>query len=85
MWFGEPHPFPGRGSPARLSASEQQSYEGWSCRSLNLTSADSKNKGFEFELKVSINIGGSWNSDTDGAKAPEVLRAADVLTESVWH
>ena len=26
--FGEPHPFPERGSPTRLSASEQQSYEG---------------------------------------------------------
>jgi len=32
MWFGEPHPFPERGSPTGLSASEQQSYEGWSCR-----------------------------------------------------
>jgi len=32
MWFGEPHPFPVRGSPTRLSASAQQSYEGWSCR-----------------------------------------------------
>jgi len=32
MWFGEPHPFPERGSPTRLSASGQQSYEGWSCR-----------------------------------------------------
>ena len=34
MWFGEPHPFPERGSPTRLSASGQQSYEGWSCRLL---------------------------------------------------
>jgi len=32
MWFGEPHPFPEGGSPTRLSASGQQSYEGWSCR-----------------------------------------------------
>ena len=32
MWFGEPHPFPERGSPTRLSASGQRSYEGWSCR-----------------------------------------------------
>ena len=32
MWFGEPHPFPERGSPTRLSASGQQSYKGWSCR-----------------------------------------------------
>ena len=32
MWFGEPHPFPERGSPTRLSALGQQSYEGWSCR-----------------------------------------------------
>ena len=32
MWFGEPHPFPERGSPTGLSASGQQSYEGWSCR-----------------------------------------------------
>jgi len=32
MWFGEPHPFPERESPTRLSASGQQSYEGWSCR-----------------------------------------------------
>jgi len=32
MWFGEPNPFPRRGSPTRLSASGQQSYEGWSCR-----------------------------------------------------
>ena len=32
MRFGEPHPFPKRGSPTRLSASGQQSYEGWSCR-----------------------------------------------------
>jgi len=32
MWFGEPHPFPERGSPTRLSASGQESYEGWSCR-----------------------------------------------------
>jgi len=31
MWFGEPHPFPVRGSPTRLSTSEQQRYEGWSC------------------------------------------------------
>jgi hypothetical protein len=43
-----------------------------------MTSADSKNKGFEFELKVSINSGGSGNSDTDGANATEVLRAADM-------
>ena len=35
MWFGEPHPFPERGSPARLRASGQQSYEGWSCRVLS--------------------------------------------------
>ena len=34
MWFGEPHPFPERGSPTRLSASGQQGYEGWSCRIL---------------------------------------------------
>jgi len=27
MWFGEPHSFPGRRSPTRLSASGQQSYE----------------------------------------------------------
>jgi hypothetical protein len=32
MWFGEPHPFPARGSPTRLSKSGQQSYTGWSCR-----------------------------------------------------
>ena len=32
MWFGEPHPFPERGSPTGLSTSGQQSYEGWSCR-----------------------------------------------------
>ena len=32
MWFGEPHPFPERGSPTILSASGQQSYKGWSCR-----------------------------------------------------
>jgi len=32
MWFGEPHPFPERGSPTGLSASEQRSYKGWSCR-----------------------------------------------------
>jgi len=31
MWFGEPHPFPERGLPTRLSASGQQSYDGWSC------------------------------------------------------
>jgi len=30
MWFGEPHPFPERGSPTGLSATGQQSYEGWS-------------------------------------------------------
>ena len=35
MWFGEPHPFPKRGSPTRLSVSGQQSYEGWSCRVRN--------------------------------------------------
>jgi len=29
MCFGEPHPFPERGSPTRLSASGKQSYEGW--------------------------------------------------------
>ena len=29
MWFGEPRPFPERGSPTRLSTSWQQSYEGW--------------------------------------------------------
>ena len=34
MWFGEPHPFPERGSPTRLRASGQQSYEGRSCRTL---------------------------------------------------
>ena len=28
MWFDEPHPFPERGSPTRLGASGQQSYEG---------------------------------------------------------
>ena len=28
MWFGEPHPFPERGSPTRLGAWGQQSYEG---------------------------------------------------------
>jgi len=32
MSFGEPHPFPERGSPTRLSESGQQSYEGRSCR-----------------------------------------------------
>jgi len=32
MRFGEPHPFPVSGSPTGLSASGQQSYEGWSCR-----------------------------------------------------
>jgi len=32
MSFGEPHPFPERGSPTRLSTSGRQSYEGWSCR-----------------------------------------------------
>ena len=32
MWFGEPHPFPERGSPTELSTSGQQSYEGWSYR-----------------------------------------------------
>jgi len=32
MWFAEPHPFPEGGSPTRLNASGQQSYEGWSCR-----------------------------------------------------
>ena len=31
MWFGEPHPFPERGSPTRLSVSGQQNYKGWSC------------------------------------------------------
>jgi len=35
MWFAEPHPFPERGSPTRLSASGQQSYEGWSYRKHN--------------------------------------------------
>jgi len=29
---GEPHPFPVRGSPTRVSASGQQIYEGWSNR-----------------------------------------------------
>jgi hypothetical protein len=33
MWFGEPHPFPERGSPTLLSTSGQQRYEGWWCRS----------------------------------------------------
>jgi hypothetical protein len=32
MWFGEPHPFPERGSPTILSASGQKRYKGWSCR-----------------------------------------------------
>ena len=32
MWFGEPHPFPERESPIRLSMLEQQSYKRWSCR-----------------------------------------------------
>ena len=32
MWFGEPHPFPERGSPTGLGVWRQQSYEGWSCR-----------------------------------------------------
>ena len=31
MWFGESHPFHERGSPAILSTSGQQRYEGWSC------------------------------------------------------
>ena len=35
MCFGEPHPFPERRSPTRLSASGQRSYEGWSCRTWN--------------------------------------------------
>jgi len=34
MWFSEPHPFPERGSPTRLSTSGQQSYKGWSCRTV---------------------------------------------------
>jgi hypothetical protein len=32
MGFGELHPFPERGSPTRLSASGQESYEGLLCR-----------------------------------------------------
>ena len=45
MWFAEPHPFPERGSPTGLSASGQQSYEGWSYRtSLHSTLITSKNK-----------------------------------------
>jgi hypothetical protein len=36
MWFGEPQPFPERGSLTRLSASGQQRYEGWSCISCGL-------------------------------------------------
>ena len=32
MWFGEPQPFPERGSPTGLSTSGQQSYEGWAFR-----------------------------------------------------
>jgi len=32
MWFGEPHPFPERGSPTKLRMSGQQSYKGWPCR-----------------------------------------------------
>ena len=32
MWFGEPHPFPERGSATGLSASGQQSCKGWPCR-----------------------------------------------------
>jgi hypothetical protein len=36
MWFGEPHPFPERGSPTILSMSGKQRYEGWSCTLLNV-------------------------------------------------
>jgi len=43
-----------------------------------MTSADSKNEGFEFHLEVSINSGGSGNSDTDGENRSEVLRATDM-------
>ena len=32
MWFGEPHPFPKRSSPNRLSTSGQMKYKGWSCK-----------------------------------------------------
>ena len=32
MWFGEPHPFPERGSPTILSTSGQQRYKGWWCK-----------------------------------------------------
>ena len=34
MWFGEPHPFPERGSPTILGMSGLQRYEGWSCIAL---------------------------------------------------
>jgi len=51
MWFGEPLPFPERGSPTRLCASGQQSYKGWSCRSLNLTQPTRKTKALSLSWK----------------------------------
>jgi len=49
MWFGEPHPFPERGSPTRLSASGQQSYEGWSCRKYSVENTEINEYFYDFK------------------------------------
>jgi len=65
MQFGEPHPFPGRGSPTRLSASGQQSDEGCSCREWRRTTEEDKSihpfihiemLGKNYEITFSLNI-----------------------------
>ena len=48
MWFGEPHPFPERGSPIRLSVSEEQRYKGRTCRNCT-TTLHSINKALSFQ------------------------------------
>ena len=58
MWFGEPHPFPERGSPTILRASGQKCYEGLSFRrcffseKLNLPNFTYKNMFIVRTLKI---------------------------------
>jgi len=48
MLFGEPHPFPERGSPTRLSTSGQQSFKGWSCGHSTCYTVSANYKTFQY-------------------------------------
>jgi len=56
MWFGEPNPFPERGSPTILSTSGQQRYEGWSCRTCCLHLQDWSGYSTKFTHPSTLHI-----------------------------